>query len=80
MLYDECDEVLKNNFSKDKVILYTNGIGKFNEDNILIKEFCSKFDCCVKDNISNKTLNKALAYNLMYKNHYYRYIDHKLMI
>ena len=70
------EEHLKNNFVIP--ILYKDGIGKFDSNNNLIKEFICKYDCCIKENISNKTLTKALTNNIMYNQYYYRQIGSKL--
>jgi hypothetical protein len=76
VLYDECDDDLKHNFVKP--ILYKDGIGKYDSNNNLIKEFICKQDCCIKEKITNKTLTKALTNNIMYNNYYYRQIGSKL--
>ena len=65
ILYNDCDENVKNTFIKP--ILYKDGIGKFDCNNNLIKEFICKYECSVNENI-----------NIMYNNHYYKHIGTKL--
>ena len=77
ILYNELSTELK---SKYKIpILYKNGIGKFDINNNLIKEFVCKEDTRVKEMISSKTLTKALELNKLYNNFYYKFIGEKLV-
>jgi phage anti-repressor protein len=76
ILYDELDEILKEKFTKP--VLYKNGVGKFDNNGNLIKEFTSKEDARIKEQISNKTLNKALDAGNLYGNYYYKFIGNKL--
>ena len=80
-LYDECESELKSIFEK-KIngipILYKNGIGQFDLQNNLVKEFICKYDCIKQLNISDKTLTKALDNNLSYNGYYYQNLKSKL--
>jgi hypothetical protein len=81
MLYDDCSDNLKQNFiikNKNKPILYLNGIGQFNESNLLIQEFVSKHNCCQTLGISEKSLSKAITKNIMYNKFYYRFLESKI--
>ena len=82
VLYDKCNEVLKNNFENRNnnyaPLLYKNGVGQFDIHQKLIREFVCKYDCIRILRISDKTLSKALDHNKMYNNHYYKYIGSKL--
>ena len=78
VLYDECSTALKNEFNVSTPVLYKDGIGKFNENNDLIKEYKCKFDCIQKDSISEKTLKRALQENKMYNGFYYKMLGEKL--
>ena len=82
LLYDKCNNELKNNFenknNKYPPLLYKNGVGQFDINNKLIKEFICKYDCIRILRISDKTLSKALDHNKMYNNHYFKYIGSKL--
>ena len=76
ILYNELSLELRNKYIKP--ILYKNGVGKFDIDNNLIKEFLCKEDCRIKENISNKSLTKALETTNLYNNFYYKFINEKL--
>jgi hypothetical protein len=82
ILYSECSEELKNDFLNSlnisEIILYKDGIGKFDTNHNLIKEYTSKNDCVIKENFGTKTLNKLLYNNLIYENHYYKYLKPKI--
>ena len=68
MLFEECDKNLTEAFIKKHgtPILYHDGIGQYDTDNKLIKEFQCKFDCCKMTGMSDKTLRKALTTNKQY--------------
>jgi len=61
-LYDKCDINLINDFEAEKGVplLYKNGIGQYDLNNNLVKEFTCKYDCIRQLKISDKTLNKIL--------------------
>ena len=82
VLYDKCDDDLKRGFiEKHGVpILYKNGIGQFDSNNILIKEYVCKYDCIKQMKISDKTLSKALNQNIMYQNFYFRHLVDKVFL
>lgn len=81
LLYNECSEQLRNNFTPKYIILYKDGVGKFDTNNKLIQEYTCKSDCArLDDDVSEKTLSRALKENIMYKNHYYRKLEPKLFI
>jgi hypothetical protein len=79
-LYNECEDNLKINFENKygKPLLYKNGVGQFDINNNLIKEFICKYDCIRMLHISDKTLSKSLDSNKIYNNFYYKYIDSKI--
>ena len=79
-LYDFCDDNLKKDFVNEfgEIILYKNGIGQFDLNNKLVKEFSCKSYCCKALSISDRTLNKALDKNVPYNNFYYKYLNEKL--
>ena len=85
MLYDKCDLDLINNFQEYKnqskePILYKNGIGQFDKNNNLIREYICKYDVIRLLKISDKTLSKAIDNNILYNDYYFRYIGSKLFI
>ena len=73
---------LRNNFENNYgiPILYKNGIGQYDKDNKLVKEFICKNFCCKSIGISDKSLNKSLEKNIMYNNFYYKHLSEKLSI
>lgn len=77
ILYNELSIELKNKYKIP--ILYKNGVGKYDINNNLIKEFVCKEDTRVKEMISSKTLTKALESNRLYNNFYYKIIGEKLV-
>jgi phage anti-repressor protein len=84
VLYDSLDKdikqkfLIKNNISN--VILYKDGVGKFDSNNNLIEEFKSKDDCIKNTEIGQKSLVKALEKGIQYNNYYYKYLNSKLFI
>ena len=81
LLYGECDNNLKEDFikkNKGESILYKNGIGQYNDKNILIKEFVSKYDCGKILGIGDKSLKKALDNNVAYNGNSFKYLKNKI--
>lgn len=81
-LYEYCNEELINNYeTKHGIpILYKNGIGQYDLEGNLVKEFSCKYDCIKMLSISDKTLTKALEKNLPYNGHFFKEIGSKLSI
>jgi hypothetical protein len=81
-LFDECDEIVQNNFIKTngEPVLYKNGVGQYNASNNLVKEFICKYDCIKQLQMSDKTLTKALNKNTTYNGCYFKELDSKLKI
>jgi len=80
-LYDKLDENLKTTFIKtlgQEPFLYKNGVGQFDSQNNLVREFACKYDCICQLKISDKTLSKALTKNLEYNGYYYKELESKL--
>lgn len=79
ILYDNCENNLKRDFETKygSPILYKNGIGQYDIDNKLVKEFICKYDCSKILTIGDKSLTKSLNTNMVYNNHYYRYLGIK---
>ena len=80
-LYDECDVSLKHDFEQ-KIngfpLLYKDGVGQFDNQNNLTKEFICKYDCIRQLKISDKTLAKALDKNIPYNGYYYKILPAKI--
>lgn len=79
-LYDNCDEELKEKFEKEnnEPLLYKNGVGQFDLQDNLIKEFSCKYDCIKSLSMSDKTLAKALNKNIPYNGFYFKELGSKL--
>ena len=80
MLYDYCDPILKESFQTKygEPILYKNGVGQYDIQNNLVKEFVCKYDCIKKLSISDKTLEKAIDKNIQYNGYFYKSLGSKL--
>lgn len=80
MLYDKCDEELREDFEDkhSEPILYKEGVGQYDNQNNLVTEFVCKYDCIKKMQISDKTLAKALDKNVLYNNFYYKTLGSKI--
>jgi len=81
-LYEYCNEELINNYETKHgtPILYKNGIGQYDLESNLVKEFSCKYDCIKILSISDKTLTKALEKNLPYNGHFFKELGSKLSI
>jgi len=81
-LYDQCDEELINIFNSNygNPILYKNGIGQYDLEGNLIKEFSCKYDCIKILSISDKTLTKALEKNMPYNGNFFKSLGSKLAV
>ena len=80
MLYDKCEDELRGNFEariNGEPILYKDGVGQFDTQNNLVREFVCKYDCIRLLAMSDKTLAKALDKNIAYNGHYYKSLDSK---
>lgn len=83
ILYNDCSDEIKNNFIQEKnkgkiPVLYKDGIGQYDEENNLIKDFVCKYDCIKQLNISEKTLAKALDKNITYNKWYFKRVGSKI--
>ena len=81
VLYEECEQKLIDAFVKkigQEPLLYRDGIGQFDLNNKLIKEFPNKFECCRMIGMSDKTLKKSLTDNKSYNKFFYKTIPERL--
>jgi phage anti-repressor protein len=80
-IYDDCDVTFRENF-EEKIngppLLYKNGVGQYDLQNNLIREFSCKYDCLKTLLMSDKTLAKALDKEKQYNGFYYKSIGNKL--
>jgi len=81
-LYNNCDNELIQNFEQiyGIPILYKNGIGQFDLNNNLLREFSCKYDVIRELKMSDKTLAKALTNKVPYNDYYYKELGSKLKI
>jgi hypothetical protein len=80
VLYDTCTHNLKQEFNGgQEPLLYKSGVGQYNVDNQLIREFSCKYDCIRELRISDKTLSKALDKEVLYNDTYFRSLGEKLV-
>jgi hypothetical protein len=79
ILYENCDEFLKNEFEMKygEPLLYVSGVGQYDSNNNLIREFSCKYDCIRSLAMSDKTLAKALNNEIMYNGCYFKEIGSK---
>jgi hypothetical protein len=79
MLYDTCEENLKHEFVNrvGEPILYKDGVGQYDAQNNLIREFICKYDCIKTLQMSDKTLAKTLDKNKAYNGYYYKSLGTK---
>ena len=79
-LYDTCEQDLIQDFEEKngEPKLYKNGIGQYDVNNNLVKEFSCKYDCIRDLKMSDKTLAKALQNNIPYNSYYYKELGAKL--
>ena len=76
------DSVANRTMFEEKIngepILYKDGIGQYNHENQLVKEFVCKYDCIKQLKMSDKTLAKALDKNVLYNNFYFKRLGSKI--
>ena len=80
-IYTECDSTLREEFEErinGLLLLYKNGVGQYDLQNNLIREFACKYDCIKTLLMSDKTLSKALNKNIPYNGYYFKEIGSKL--
>jgi hypothetical protein len=80
MLYNTCESKLTQVFEEKygKPLLYKNGIGQYDVQGNLIREFSCKYECIKQLQISDKTLTKSLSSLIPYNNYYYKELGEKL--
>ncbi len=80
ILYDTCNTTLKNAFvekNNGEPILYKDGVGQYDHQHHLIKEFICKYDCIRTLRISDKTLAKSLDKQVFYNDCYFKTLGSK---
>jgi prophage antirepressor-like protein len=79
-LYDDCDENLRLIFEEKyrQPFLFKQGVGQYNIDGSLLREFACKYDCLRQLKMSDKTLRKALDNDTKYNNCYFKSLESRL--
>lgn len=80
-IYEDCDAELKRVFEEEingPPLLYKNGLGQYDQENNLQKEFICKYDCLKQLKMSDKTLTKAMEKNIPYNGFFYKSLPVKL--
>lgn len=82
MLYEKCDEELINNFESKygEPILYKDGLGQYDLNNNLIREFRCKYDCIKALSMSDKTLRKSIETNKPYNGYFFKELSIKISL
>jgi len=82
ILYETCNEKIKNAFvvknKGEEPILYKDGVGQYDHQHKMVKEFVCKYDCIRTLQMSDKTLTKTLDKQVFYNNHYFKTLGSKL--
>ena len=80
LLFDNCPEELQTAFIEKNgpPILYKEGVGQFDSENNLVREFTTKYHCMKSLPISDKTLAKTLDKHVLYNECYFQRLPPKL--
>lgn len=81
VLYRNCKDDVKYAFENKiggEPILYKDGVGQYNENGTLLREFWCKDHCNKELKMSDKTLNKSINNNASYNGYYYKKLGSKL--
>jgi len=83
VLYEKCADELKLAFSERAmggrpVVLFVDGIGQYDGQQQLVREFSCKYECVKQIGISDKTLTKSIERNEPYHNMYYRRLGQRV--
>ena len=76
------DDHLRETFEEKhgQPLLYKNGIGQYDSENNMVKEFACKYDCIKQLKMSDKTLAKALEKNAPYNGFNFKELGGKLKV
>jgi hypothetical protein len=83
LLYESCEDELKERFVAryGRPILYKDGVGQFDTNGIMTREFTCKYDFTNGDfKISENRISECLLKNCLYNGYYYRRIGSKLQV
>jgi len=82
MLLELCEEDVKEKWMQahGECILYRDGVGQYDSNQQLIREFTCKFECTTQLKISQKSIAKVLDKGVVYDKCYYRSLGEKMHI
>jgi len=80
MLYNECSSEEQDEFVQKygEPVLYKQGVGQYDTEGRLVKEYVCKYDCIKQLAMSDKTLTKALDTEVAYNGSFFRSLGEKL--
>jgi hypothetical protein len=81
-LYDSCDADLISKYEDEKgePLLYKDGVGQFDAQGKMVKEYVCKYDCIKQMKMSDKSLAKVLDTPNLYNGFCFRRIGSKTFI
>jgi hypothetical protein len=84
-LYEDCDENLTNDFVSNKndgiePMLFKSGLGQYDSNHLLVREFVCKYDCIRTLKMSDKTLQKAIDNSSLYNGFFFKMLGERLVL
>jgi len=84
-LYEDCVENLTNDFVSNKndgiePMLFKSGLGQYDSNRMLVREFVCKYDCIRTLKMSDKTLQKAIDNSSLYNGFYFKMLGERLVL
>jgi hypothetical protein len=81
MLFDSCEDMKEKwILEHGEPLLYRDGVGQYDANKNLIREFSCKYDCIIQMKISQKTMAKVIDKEMMYDKCYYRSLGEKVFV
>ena len=85
MLFSECNQKIQDEFIAQKctdkpLLLFKDGIGQYDTEQKLVREFACKYDCINELKMSDKTMSRALEKNAEYNGFFYKKLAPRLYI
>jgi len=81
MLHEKCEESVRTDFANHiggEPMLYRDGLGQFDLEKKLVREFACKYDCIRQLKISDKTLFKAMDKEIPFDGHHYQMLGSRM--
>lgn len=82
-LYDKCPDEAISKYEDEQggePLLYKDGVGQFDSQGKMVREFACKYDCIKQMKMSDKSLAKVLDTNHVYNGHCFRRIGSKIFM